>query len=67
VFTERHRFIENVRDVSIGERSFVVAVKNRARRLADYTSDAKPTLDPRLPDGSRLAAVIPTDSLGGVT
>src|SRR5262249_797298 len=30
-------------------------------------SEAKPILDSRLPDGSRVAAVIPPCSLGGVT
>ena len=42
----------------------MVAVKNSARRLGDYISEAKSILDLRLPDGSRLAVVIPTDSLG---
>jgi Flp pilus assembly CpaF family ATPase len=45
----------------------MVAVKNSARRLGDDISEAKSILDLRLSDGSRLAAVIPTDSLGGVT
>jgi hypothetical protein len=45
----------------------MVALKNSARRLADYISEAKPILDRRLPDGSGLASVIPPDNLGGVT
>jgi pilus assembly protein CpaF len=45
----------------------MVAVKNIARRLGDDISESKPILDSRLPDGSRVAAIIPPCSLGGVT
>jgi pilus assembly protein CpaF len=45
----------------------MVAVKNIARRLGDDISESKPILDSRLPDGSRVAAVIPPCSLNGVT
>jgi pilus assembly protein CpaF len=45
----------------------MVAVKNIARRLGDDISETKPILDSRLPDGSRVAAVIPPCSLSGVT
>ena len=36
-----------------------VAVKNIARALGDDVSEEKPILDSRLPDGSRVAAVLP--------
>ena len=45
----------------------MVAIKNIARRLGDDISESKPILDSRLPDGSRVAAVIPPCSLSGVT
>jgi pilus assembly protein CpaF len=67
VFVERAGFVEQVPGISIGERSLMVAVKNIARRLRDDISEAKPILDSRLPDGSRVAAVIPPCSLKGVT
>jgi pilus assembly protein CpaF len=67
VFVEKAGFLEQVRGVSLGERSLLVAVKNIARRLGDDISEAKPILDSRLPDGSRVAAVIPPCSLSGVT
>jgi len=67
VFIERHGFIENVPGISLGERSLTVAVKNIARRLGDDISESKPILDSRLPDGSRVAAVLPPCSLSGVT
>ena len=67
IFIEKSGFLEQVKGVSLGERSLLVAVKNIARRLGDDISELKPILDSRLPDGSRVAAVIPPCSLGGVT
>jgi pilus assembly protein CpaF len=67
VFIERDGFIEEVRGLSLGEKSLMIAVKNIARRLGDDICEAKPILDSRLPDGSRVAAVIPPCSLNGVT
>ncbi len=67
VFIEKAGFLQHVPGVSIGEQSLMVAVKNIARRLGDDISESKPILDSRLPDGSRVAAVIPPCSLGGVT
>ena len=67
VFIEKAGFLQHVPGVSIGERSLMVAVKNIARRLGDDISESKPILDSRLPDGSRVAAIIPPCSLGGVT
>jgi len=67
VFIEKAGYLEQVRGVSLGEKSLLVAVKNIARRLGDDVSESKPILDSRLPDGSRVAAVIPPCSLNGVT
>jgi pilus assembly protein CpaF len=67
VFIERKGFIERASGITLGERALTVAVKNIARRLGDDISEANPILDSRLPDGSRVAAVIPPCSLGGVT
>lgn len=64
---ERNGFLQHVPGIALGERSLMVAVKNIARRLGDDISEAKPILDSRLPDGSRVAAVIPPCSLNGVT
>jgi pilus assembly protein CpaF len=66
VFIERAGVLEQVPQVSLTERSLMVAVKNIARRLGSDISEEKPILDSRLPDGSRVAAVIPPCSLGGV-
>src|SRR5205807_8267611 len=67
VFVEKAGFLEQVRGVSLGERFLLVAVKNIARRLGDDVSEAKPILDSRLPDGSRVAAVIRPCSIDGIT
>ena len=67
IFIEKAGFIEPVRGVTLGEKSLMVAVKNIARRLGDDISESKPILDSRLPDGSRVAAVIPPCSVNGVT
>jgi len=67
VFIEKRGVLEKVPGVSLGNKALLVAVKNIARRLGDDISEAKPILDSRLPDGSRVAAVIPPCSLQGVT
>src|ERR1700739_267030 len=66
VFIERRGFLEPVNGVSLGERALLVAVKNIARRLGGDISESKPILDSRLPDGSRVAAVLPPCSIHGV-
>lgn len=67
VFFEKNGFLERAEGISISDRALMVAVKNIARRLGNDISEARPILDSRLPDGSRVAAVIPPCSLGGVT
>src|SRR5712675_1540507 len=67
VFIEKNGFVEPVQGLRLGEKSLMVAVKNIARRLGDDISESKPILDSRLPDGSRVAAVIPPCSVNGVT
>src|SRR5882724_5210254 len=67
VFIEKCGYLQPVSGVSIGDRTLLVAVKNIARRLGNDISEASPILDSRLPDGSRVAAVIPPCSLRGVT
>jgi pilus assembly protein CpaF len=67
VFFEKNGFLQQAEGVSIGDRALLVAVKNIARRLGNDVSESAPILDSRLPDGSRVAAVIPPCSLSGVT
>jgi pilus assembly protein CpaF len=67
VFIEKAGHLQAVPDVKLTPESLNVAVKNIARRLGDDISEAKPILDSRLPDGSRVAAVIPPCSIYGVS
>jgi pilus assembly protein CpaF len=66
IFIEKAGYLEAVPGVKLTPESLMVAVKNIARRLGDDISEAKPILDSRLPDGSRVAAVIPPCSIQGV-
>src|SRR5579885_1594888 len=67
VFLERDGVLHEASGLHLEERSLYVAVRNIARTLGDDVSDAQPILDARLPDGSRVAAVIPPCSVGGTT
>src|SRR5467141_3130462 len=67
IFIEKAGYLQSVPGVKLTHESLIVAVKNIARRLGDDISEAKPILDSRLPDGSRVAAVIPPCSIHGVT
>jgi pilus assembly protein CpaF len=67
VFIEKDGYLRSVGGLALGEKALLVAVKNIARRLGGDISESHPILDSRLPDGSRVAAVIPPCSLNGVT
>ena len=67
VFIERAGQLESVPNVSLSQATLNAAVKNIARRLGDDVSEIKPILDSRLPDGSRVAAIIPPCSIDGIT
>src|SRR2546422_4896731 len=67
IFVEREGEVTEVPGVTISEKNLQVAVRNIARALGDEISEEKPLLDSRLPDGSRVAAVIPPCSVGGTT
>jgi Flp pilus assembly CpaF family ATPase len=58
VFVERDGILQTVPGIWIPERSLCIAVRNIARILGDDISDEKPILDLRLPDGSRVAAIL---------
>jgi len=66
IFVERQGHILPVPEVAISQKSLQAAVRNIARRLGDDISEENPLLDSRLPDGSRVAAVLPPCSLNGV-
>src|SRR5436305_14685448 len=67
VCIERAGQLHSVPDVGLSEAALNAAVRNIARRLGDDVSESKPILDSRLPDGSRVAAVIRPCSIDGIT
>jgi pilus assembly protein CpaF len=67
IFIEKQGVMERVPGVTIPTDQLRVAVQNIARSLGDDISEEKPILDSRLPDGSRIAAVLPPCSIHGIT
>jgi pilus assembly protein CpaF len=67
IFIEKQGVMEKVPNVTISTDQLRVAVQNIARSLGDDISEEKPILDSRLPDGSRIAAVLPPCSIHGIT
>src|ERR1700732_4870382 len=67
VFIEKNGFLQQAEGISIGDRALMVAVKNIARRLGNDISEANPIIDSRLPDGRRVASVLPPHHMCGVT
>jgi len=67
VFVERAGAVELVADRTLEERNLTVAIKNIARACGDEISEVQPSLDARLEDGSRVAAMFPPCSVDGPT
>src|SRR6476661_6007325 len=67
IFIEKQGVMEKVPGVTIPIDQLRVAVQNIARSLGDDISEEKPILDSRLPDGSRIAVVLPPCSIHGIT
>lgn len=65
VFIERQGELQEAPGVTLTEKSLQIAVRNIARILGDDVSPERPLLDGRLPDGSRLGAVLAPCSLTG--
>lgn len=67
VFVERHGRMRLIPDAVISERALQVAVRNIARILGSDINEQMPILNARLPDGSRVAAVLSPCSVEGTT
>jgi pilus assembly protein CpaF len=65
VFIEKHGRMSEATEVILSEKSLQVAVRNIARILGDDISPEQPLLDARLPDGSRVAAILTPCSVAG--
>jgi pilus assembly protein CpaF len=67
IFIERRGILEKVPTSFKDEQALLAAVRNIAQFVGRRIDDENPTLDARLPDGSRVAAVIPPCSRKGTT
>ncbi len=67
VFVERRGLLEKTAARFTDEQALLAAVRNIAQFVGRRIDDENPMLDARLPDGSRVAAVIPPCSRRGTT
>jgi len=65
VFIEKHGLLQELPHLELNEKSLQMALRNIARVLGDEVSADRPLLDARLPDGSRVAAVLAPCSMTG--
>lgn len=65
VFVEKNGRMEEIAGLSMPEKMLRIAVRQTARALGNEIDEETPLLDARLPDGSRVAAVIPPCSVTG--
>jgi pilus assembly protein CpaF len=65
VFIEKAGRMELLEGITLTEKALHAAVRNIARILGDDINEAMPLLDARLPDGSRVAAVLAPSSVNG--
>lgn len=67
IYVERHGKLERVQATFGDEDALQAAVHNIAQSVGRRISEEKPTLDARLPDGSRIHAVFPPCARNGTT
>jgi len=67
VFIERDGILQEAPGIVIEERQLLTGLKIIARSLGGEISEEQPILDSRLPDGSRVAAVLPPCSVDGIS
>ncbi|MGZ3697188.1 MAG: CpaF family protein, partial [Bdellovibrionota bacterium] len=67
IFVERRGLLEKVPAKFLDEQALQAAIRNIAQFVGRRVDDEHPILDARLPDGSRVAAVMPPCSRKGAT
>jgi pilus assembly protein CpaF len=67
VYIEKSGILQRVPGVTLTEKSIQVGIRNIARLLGNDISEESPILDARLPDGSRVTAVLSPCSVNGTS
>jgi len=67
VFIEKMGQVRELPDLKVNPTGLKIAVQNIASSLGKVLDEGHPILDARLPDGSRVCAVIPPVSMEGIT
>lgn len=65
IYVERRGKIEKVKETFPHVKSLYAALRSAAQYVGKHVDDERPLLEGRLPDGSRLAAVLPPSGNGG--
>ncbi len=65
IYIERRGKLEKVEDVFPNVKSLYAALRNTAQYVGKHVDEERPLLEGRLPDGSRVAAVLPPAGNGG--
>ena len=67
IFIERKGFVEKVDSKFDDEGALIAAVRNISQFVGRPIDEERPFLDARLPDGSRIHAVVPPVAKNGTT
>ncbi|HEY8076678.1 MAG TPA: CpaF family protein [Labilithrix sp.] len=65
IYVERRGKLEKVEEVFPNVKSLYAALRNTAQYVGKHVDEERPLLEGRLPDGSRVAAVLPPAGNGG--
>ncbi len=65
IFIERRGKVERVAETFPNHKALLAALRNAAQYVGKHVDEERPLLEGRLPDGSRLAAVLPPAGPGG--
>ena len=65
IYIERKGKLQKVEEVFPNSKALYAALRNSAQYVGKHVDEERPLLEGRLPDGSRLAAVLPPAGNGG--
>lgn len=65
IYVERRGKLERVREQFPNVKALYAALRNTAQYVGKHVDEERPLLEGRLPDGSRVAAVLPPSGAGG--